>query len=769
MSDLNSAMLSGTSSDPSAMTPEQRSAYITSPGINKGQDNLSALLTGGYEGLNQFAFGLPDLALKTFQGENYAKLQNLKKRYKTASDIGGTIGSLGSLLIPGGKIAGLAADAAKGLGATKIAGNIGKISEIAAGKAGGNFARGAAQAAEQAVPRAIIDTAENPEDAGQNATGAGLATLAGGGVGSVIGKAGGLLRHVKSGFGRQMTDQYLGGIGVKGSDIENHLLSQGGGAGHVASQFEPTKIKLAQYASSKRIVDDDSLKAYLAKSHQELAPVANAWDSNPPDAEAIWRSFANSPENVKLLAEKKISPDAFGAIQEAIVDPQNPMKMGNYWDVNTALNRMHSDAKRLFQSDSAQTLGSIDERRTAMQLIDAFRNTVKDYAFERAPDAAQSLRRNWGLHQILQDASVENSKMLQGTQTGSNAGGLSGLSNPALGRALLGAAGGSYLGNQANPGDQFSSIAGGALGAGAAALAPNVIPKALNSLMTRLSSKAIPAGEGAAFTGDVAAKEGPGAIAKLSALIGSLAGHGGPPPAIPPIAQGPAPAGTPGSPIQSLPVGVHGSSAPISMGGENVQPHGQVKLPGGGFQSGAGQRILDNLNRIYNTYEPTDNGRKLTKQEFFDQVQGLTGGFDPTNQTTLRILTNDQAERGQLASSIPRLSLLTDPGQINLDALVDRGRNLFGGGNFFDAEAKRANNSFVELAAKLNATDPNAPADPKEIKQIQDQVNNIREDMSLSDTQKKQQLMDLLVGRGFTLAKLESLGLTQGTQLEGLR
>lgn len=737
--------------------PQTASTPTPSP-TDPHSNLLSNILAGGYSGVNNFAFGLPDLAVKAFGGENYKKLKDWEAQNPVGSTIGGLAGDVGSLFIPGGAIAKAAGKGAQALGAARAASSLERLSNIAKGGEGiSKFATGAAQAAEQAIPRAVISSVTNPQDTSSNLTGAGAATLLGGGVGATLGKASGLLKNIKQGFGHQMTDQYLSGFGVSGNDIATHLSSQGGGVGHVVKEIEPAKLDLAQYAKENGIRDDETLKSYLAKADRELKPVADNWDQSPPPTTTIWQRFLRDPRNAELFNSGRITPDAFAAALKDIADPANPAVMGKYYMVNNALDKNYVYAQKHLEASAA---GGIEPQQDAEDLLNMYgglRRAVRDEAFANAPDAAQKIRENWMNHQILRDASIKNSSTLQGTSTGANAGGLSGLSNPALGRATLGALAGGTAGMTVAP--QDNKMLGGAIGAGLGAFAPNAIPKAINSLATKLSGHLIPAGEGAAFTGDV-----PGAAGRLSAIMGkSPAAIGIAPSQISPAPPVQPPQQASAQSVQGLPIGVHASSAPVSMGGESVQPHGQVNLPGG-IEGGAGQRVMDNLSRIYNLYHPTDNGRALSKQEFMDQVMQMTNGLDPTNQMTINVLSNSPQERAELSSSIPRLKALTDPSRINLDKLVDMVANV----NPADVSAQRTNNNFVTMLAELNNKDPNKQPSPKDIQLAQDTVNKIRNDYTLSPAQKKRQIIDLLVQRGFPLAKMQSLGLTAGTQLDGL-
>lgn len=718
-------------------------------------DMLSNILAGGYSGINNFAFGLPDLAVKAFGGQNYQNLKNWQAANPVGSTIGGLAGDVGSFFIPGGVIAKAAGKGAQALGATKAAESLANLSRVAKGGEGiGKFATGAAQAAEQAIPRALTATATNPEDAGNNALGAGAGILGGGVLGSALGKLGKVAGNLKQDFGHQMTDQYLLGIGVPKGSIARHLAEQGGGAGHVEKELEPAKLNLAQYAHANGIKDDRTLKEYLIKANEELKPVAEKWNAEPPSGEDIKRRFLSDPAN----ADMAIPPEALDQAVHDISNPDAPGKMGDYFRVNNALDANYGYAVKHLDASAAGGIQAQKDAESVVRMYAGLRKAVRDEAFDRAPEAAKELRENWFNHLALRDASIANSEQMLGASTGTNAGGLSGLSNPALARSIL-SAGGAGAGAALTPDNR---VLGGAAGAAAGAALPNFLPRAISSIATKIAGHALPSGVGAPISGDVT-----GATGKLSQLLGNI-GAGAPKAAgaIPtqigqnqPPQQPPTP--TSGQ-VPGLPLGVHNSMAPVSLGGEPVQIHGNVNLPGG-IEGGAGQRVMDNLTRIYNLYHPTDNGVPLSKQAFMDQVMQMTNGLDPTNQMTVNVLSNNTAERQELSSSLPRLKNLTNPGSIDLNKLVSIPSNLAP----WDIAAQRTNNNFVTMLAELNNKDPNKQPSEKDIALAQDTVNKIRNDYTLSDAQKKAQILNLLVQRGFPLAKLKALGLTAGTQLEG--
>ncbi len=87
MSDVTSAQ---------ASNPNAGSASSPWAGI------LANLGAGGYEALNQVGMGLPDYILKIADSPAYQNLHNFLSRHSAATGLGGIVGGLDSLLVPGG-------------------------------------------------------------------------------------------------------------------------------------------------------------------------------------------------------------------------------------------------------------------------------------------------------------------------------------------------------------------------------------------------------------------------------------------------------------------------------------------------------------------------------------------------------------------------------------------------------------------------------------------------------------------------------------------
>jgi antitoxin component of RelBE/YafQ-DinJ toxin-antitoxin module len=142
----------------------------------------------------------------------------------------------------------------------------------------------------------------------------------------------------------------------------------------------------------------------------------------------------------------------------------------------------------------------------------------------------------------------------------------------------------------------------------------------------------------------------------------------------------------------------------------------------------------------------------MNRQQMLDYFSEQTGGFEPKNPSTIKLMTNNPQEQQELGSAIPKLGQLKE---IDFTKLAQKIVLPF------DVDAQNANNMYVRLLAELNSKDPAKIPTSQEISQSQDMVNKIKFS-SGSDQQKRQDFLLLLSNRGFPLDKLKALGLTEG-------
>lgn len=701
----------------------------------KGGDFWSNLGAGGYEGLNQFAFGLPDMVAGLTGTENYKKLQDWKAANPVGTTLGGTAGNIASMFIPG-------------FGAAKALGTGAKLGDLAL--------QGAKMSASQAIPRAVTgavtDIAGEGKDAGQaikdRANEAILGTALGAGINPALGKASEFLKGLGKGFTRQMGNSLNLGIGVTDKDIVSKLEelapSASGTDAFVQSNLKPFQEGLARYAKDQGINSAKDVEAYLVRQKPIMDKVSATWDANPPPMMNVWQKVLSDPGVDHLIQSGKVTPAQISQIgQSTVVNG----RMGKYFDLvgdRGVLNNAIHDTQTVMRN--AQDANAIQEARNTLTVLSAMKRSIQDEAFSKMPEA-QDLRANWKYRDVLVNAAKNNSGMESASNT-MGEGSFARFGNAALGAGALGAGLGLVT-----PGDQQSnSMLGGLMGVGTSILAPRLIPSIVKAAQARIGSALLPK----AGTGTSRASQA------INQILGKTPAAAGIAPSI--LPQTPV---TPATPPQSMsiPVGIHASQAPVSMGGDSMILPGPVKTQ---MQSPFGQKLLDSLNMMYNQYQPTINGKPATKQEFLNEAYKYSDGFNANNPATINMLTSDPAERQMLQSSIPKLESLKDPGRIDLNKLVSIQSNVAGNVGA-DPAAKRSNDAFVQLLAELNNKDPAKQPSASDRTSAQAMLDRIRGDYSMNDAEKKRQIMNLLAQNGFPIAKLQALGLTHGTQLEGLQ
>lgn len=163
------------------MTLEERRRLLASTGPNVVQSDTESaqpdkrsdalkvmenIATGGYSAVNSVLMGLPDFLIETAGGSKAKKvIDELRARNQEAAMVGDIGGTVGSMFIPGGAIVKGLGLGAKGLGAVKAGEGLVKAADWMKGgeltgnllqKGGQAALRGGAQAAEQALPRALF-------------------------------------------------------------------------------------------------------------------------------------------------------------------------------------------------------------------------------------------------------------------------------------------------------------------------------------------------------------------------------------------------------------------------------------------------------------------------------------------------------------------------------------------------------------------------------------------------------------------------------------
>jgi hypothetical protein len=245
-----------------------------------GVDKLKDFAAQAYGAGNAASMGAYDAIIKALSGATkstaYEKLKAFKEKHKAAGTVGEIMGTVGGMAMPSGTILKAASGGAKALKAGKVAAGLAKAADIASGaakvgkganilsRAGGAAVRGGLAAAEQAVPRGIIQ-AIGTGDIGKAAKGAALGTALGAGLG-------GGLQVVGEGL------KGLGGLASKFAQSKGTIKAPGGlkgiempGKGPLAYITDPLEEKLLKDTVKGRLPDLNtqtlmrSMKSYARK------------------------------------------------------------------------------------------------------------------------------------------------------------------------------------------------------------------------------------------------------------------------------------------------------------------------------------------------------------------------------------------------------------------------------------------------------------------------------------------------------------------------
>jgi hypothetical protein len=181
-------------------TAQESGLASTEKPVEQDTNFWSNLGAGGFELLNSLTMGIPEFLVKNIGGEGGSKaLEDLRKYHKTATDIGGGIGTVGSMFIPGGAVVKGLGLGAKALGAAGAAEKLGKAANyLKGGELTGNLAqkigqgalRGAGQGLEQGAVRGLTNLDFTSPEALQESAGQSIEGLgAGVGIGALAGGA----------------------------------------------------------------------------------------------------------------------------------------------------------------------------------------------------------------------------------------------------------------------------------------------------------------------------------------------------------------------------------------------------------------------------------------------------------------------------------------------------------------------------------------------------------------------------------------------------
>jgi hypothetical protein len=649
---------------------------------------------GGYSGLNSVLLGLPDLLVKTAGGSDaYKRLKDYEAQNQIGSTVGDIAGLVGSAFIPGGlALKGLSLGS-KLLGAGKAAEALGKGAEFlnaTGGTLGQQIARGAGQAAVQAIPRAAIESATtgNPIDTGSVAGQIGL----GGGAGAIVGKLlpglGKLGALGKDETAKTLEDAILSGADAGTRVIKTALnqtaktynLSKFGNFFNNADDF---KAGLTKFIVDHNLGDKLTREAYIADNGPMWDAVAQKFNASPLNINdpSFVQDFMANPKIAQYLDDPNIGQQGISQIAQrlggAITDPKTGSIVQDFNQAKSFLTDEITKASKL--ADNATKASDLDQAQATLHVAGALKQAIDEHALSLDPSFAD-LKANYPYIQALKIASgLEKIKVENPLKEGSDT-----FQKLATNAALGGTLGGVTSDEDNKLGGTALGAVGGALGAPFAA---RLLSKIGTQTVAGLAGKAIQAGENPLIKGATEAlgKAGtalapalPGAAAVAPALVGN-AQSTAPSPTIAPEAPLPTPVPT------------------LSPGGATAQPQGEQALPpppafvsNPQFQAAMGQKLRSLKAGPY---------ADMDDQTFINAVAKKTNNFNNIPETANVLFVDDPEGKAAFLNEYANYQAVKG---LDLNQAIEAG-GIFGGipGTPFKAQAQ-------QLATLKNAALENA-------------------------------------------------------------
>ena len=253
---------------------------IVQQGISQLPDPIQKIIgsatTGAYNAINTATLGLPDLITKIVSPSEYQATQQVEAAHPVASMVGNVVGAVAPMALgdeagaigAGGLAAKGASSAANAIGATKIAGGLDRLVELAKGGEGVSaLQQGLAQGMLQSVPTAITQglTTGDWSQAGKSAAlGTALGGVIGGGAGAIAKKMPQAAETIED----QLNKDILSTSGVN------------------------TKIIKAVESSGAKLADVNVVGSSLANNQDLMAQVAKTIVDNNLTSEPALRDYA---------------------------------------------------------------------------------------------------------------------------------------------------------------------------------------------------------------------------------------------------------------------------------------------------------------------------------------------------------------------------------------------------------------------------------------------------------------------------------------------
>jgi hypothetical protein len=624
-------------------TPVSATPVSATPDVTQDTSFWGNLGAGGLSALNEVGFGAPEALYKLIAGsDNYKALQDYKAQHQAASTIGGLVGDIGSMFIPGLDVVKGTDLAAHGteaaIGAVKAGDALAHAAEAA--KVANPFVRGAANAAIQAVPRAITQ-GYTTNDWGDAVRQAGTGMLLGGTLGAVGSKLGKVFGTGIPEIGNDLNKTIAATSGVT-SKIERSILSSGGkladasGLGYSLNNMDDLNASLGKIITNNKLYDEAALKAYAINTvPTKWAPFENAYDK------AIKPNMWSS--QVPQLSQDPAIQTALGKVssqeqQTILGDLTKVMDNENTW----AGTRQALQQENMTFRDRGQNMQDTNYNQAYANTAYALRNKVDSMADSLATAENPQLSLDSIKKDFPADQAIRMAVLRQGTtlskefSNGSQS--MEKIVGQQIGAHLLGGVSGGLFGGESQDQGQGFNVPAALGGAVIGTIAGPTIGRATTGLANgiagraaALAGKALPALEpGASSVSQLlqnpvlqkivsqGAGMAPGQLGNTTGMTGTQV----------PTIQGGSAAAT----------GVTGT--PTSLGAQseqNASPQAQQAAQQD-FTQRTQQALMSRLQQDYQRYFSVWNPNQTTFQQFVQQAAGISNNFSPESPITWRIL-----------------------------------------------------------------------------------------------------------------------------------
>ena len=403
------AKVSDLSSQPIQVNPEAAPA--------EKYDFWGSLGAGGYGALNSVLMGLPDLLVKTAGGSDaYKNLQAFKEKNRGGYTAGDLAGLGASFLIPGGAVLKSGQLASKGLGATKLAEKLGKGADFlnaAGGSVATQAARGAGQAASQAIPRALTEAAvtEEAPDPMNVAAQIGLGAAGGAALGKLAPWLGKTAATGADEAGKTVEDAILSAADV-GTRVVKTAMNQTARQfdlnryGNFFNNADDFKSGLAKFITDNKLGDKLTREAFIEDNGPLWQAVAQKFNTAPLriGTPEFTENFLSNPKIAELVSDPNIGLDGVQKIAQKMVGGIADPKTGGIVNDFNQAKRYLSDQISKYSKISPSTPEALDQTEAGLRIASALKQSIDEHALSLDP-AFAALKANYPYVQALKIAS----------------------------------------------------------------------------------------------------------------------------------------------------------------------------------------------------------------------------------------------------------------------------------------------------------------------------------------------------------------------------